>query len=236
MFAGCTGDGEGTTVEETITPSASMTTVEETDPPAPSATAVEGPTPTSSGTAVEEMIACEHPDGYAMTYPADWHTYPDDEDPELGHHACSIFGTAPMELEAATSMPWLPIRVWVWDGLPFEDATSPELRSGEAPSRDLETQETTIAGQPAMRIVSVSDAPQDAPRSDYYLPAGTETVDWIVDLSTDTADRVLLGRAIPPAAAFTGVSEADTSAEGATSVDSTAEVLDAMMASLSLTR
>lgn len=189
---------------------------------------------TTSGTTPEEGITCEHPDGYALTYPADWQTYPNGEDPDLGHLACGVFGTAQMELEPQTDLPWVPIRVWVWDGLPFEAATETEFPHGEAPGRTLETQETSIAGRPAVRMVVVSEAPQDAPLSDYYLPRGTESVLWAVDLSTDTADRVLLGSAIPPAAAFTGVAEADKSAESAASVDSTADVLDAMMASLTL--
>ena len=133
-------------------------------------------------------------------------------------------------------MPWLPIRVWVWEGLSFESATQPEFRSGESPSRDVETQDTTVAGRPAMRVVSVSEAPQDALPNDYELPRGTESVLWVVDLSTDSSDRVLLGRAIPPAAAFTGVTEAEKSAADAASVDATAEVLDSMMVSLTLTR
>lgn len=222
-LAGCSGEGEATTAEETITPTASGTTAEETL------------TATASGPTAGETVACEHPDGYALAYPADWQTYPDEEDPDLGHLACGIFGTAQMELEPATAMPWLPIRVWVWDGLSFETATQADFRSGEAPSRDLESQDTTVAGRPAVRVVSVSEAPEEALPSDYYLPVGTESVWWIVDLSTETADRVLLGQAIPPASAATGVTQADKSAEGATSVASTAEVLDAMMASLTLT-
>ena len=238
-LGGCGGGGQPTTADGSITappPAPATATAEDTITPTVSATAEGTPVPTASWTTVAETLTCEHPDGYSLTYPADWQTYPDEADPDLGHLACGIFGTAPMVLEPATSMPWLPIRVWVWDGLPFEDATSPQFRSGEYPSRDLEVESTSVAGRPAVRVVSVSEAPEGAPPRDYELPNGTESVLWVVDLSTDTADRVLLGRAIPPAAAFTGVTEADKSAEGATSVDSTAEVLDAMMASLTLRR
>jgi len=232
-LAGCGGQAEPTAAEETT--ATTSTTVPES--PTPSATTPEETaTPTASGATVEETVTCEHRDGYVLAYPADWQTYPDEDDPDLGHLACGIFGTAEMELEPAASMPWLPIRVWVWEGLSFETANQPEFRAGEAPGRDLETKDTSVAGRPAVRVVSVSDAPRDALPSDYELPAGTESVWWIVDLSTDTADRVLLGRAIPPAAAFTGITETEKSAEGAASVDSTAAVLDAMMASLTLTQ
>lgn len=233
-LAGCSGQDEPTAAEETMT--ATTTTAPETITPTPSATTPEETaTPTASGTTVEETVTCEHRDGYTLAYPADWQTYPDENDPDLGHLACGIFGTAEMELEPETSMPWLPIRVKVEEGVSFEDATRPEARSGNYPSRDVDTQDTTVAGRPAVRVVSVSEAPQDAPPNDFYLPGGTESVYWIVDLSTDTTDRVFIGHAIPPAAAATGVTDADKSAEVATSVDSTAEVLDAMMASLSFT-
>ena len=238
LLGGCSDEGDATasgTVDETIT-STAATPAEQTTAPTPSATtAEEATTSTTAGTPVQETVTCEHPDGYAVTYPADWQTYPDESDPDLGDLACSIFGTAEMEVEPATSLPWVPIRVWIWDGLPFEIATQPEFRSSEAPSRDLESQDTTIAGRPAVRVVSLSEAASDTTPSDYYLPRGTETVSWIVDLSTDSTDRVLMAYAIPLATAFTGVTDADKSADGATSVDSTAEVLDAMMASLTLT-
>ena len=237
-LTGCSDEGDATpprTVDATITSTASTPTEQAPAPTTSATTTADAAAPTIAATPDVETITCEHPDGYAVTYPADWQTYPDESDPDLGHLACSIFGTAEMEVEPATSLPWVPIRVWIWDGLPFETATQPEFRSSEAPSRDLESQDTTIAGRRAVRVVSVSEAAADAPPSDYYLPRGTETVSWIVDLSTGSTDRVLMAYAIPLATAFTGVTDADKSADGATSVDSTAEVLDAMMASLTLT-
>ena len=180
----------------------------------------------------ETPTTCEHPDGYALTYPSGWRTYPSDGDPDFAHLHCSLFGTAPMQsFEPGTEFPWVPIRVHVWDGLPFEITGQPEFRAGESSMRDVESRHTLVAGRPALRVVSVSEASEV---TSYSLPRGTEIVSWYVDLSTDTADRVLLGSAIPLASAETGVTNADKAADGATTVDTTAKVLDAMMASLIL--
>ena len=192
---------------------------------------------TASGETDVGRITCEHADGYAVTYPADWQTYGNEENPDLAHLGCRIFGTAELEVvEAATSLPWVPIGVKVEDGVSFQDVTRPELGSGDEvfPRRVVESTDTTVAGRPALRVVSVSEAPEDAPPNDYSLSGGTEMVSWYVDLATATTDRVLIAQAIPLASASTGVTDDDKTADGATSVSSTAEVLDAMMASLTL--
>lgn len=172
---------------------------------------------------------CEHPDGFALTYPFGWQTYDGRNNPDLSAHHCSLFGTATIEVWPGGELPWVPIRVHVWDGLPFEAALNPQFRGFETGLRDVSSREATVAGRPAVRLVSVSEAEE---ASTYALPRGVEVVSWYVDLSTDTTDRVLLGRAIPLAEADTGATQADKSAPGAESVEPIAKVLDAMMASL----
>ncbi|HHX47817.1 MAG TPA: hypothetical protein GX718_10680 [Brevibacterium sp.] len=191
-----------------------------------------GDEPAVSGATVEETVTCEHLDGYALTYPADWQTYAEDE-PDL-QLSCGLFGTAPIEVEnSSTHLPWIPIRVKV-DPIAYESIAGQGF-DPDGLFRDLKSRETTVAGRPAVRVLSVSEVPENTLPNVFQLPGGTEKVTWYVDLSTETADRVLIASAIPPAAADTGVTEADKSSEGATSVDSTADVLDAMMTSLTLT-
>ncbi|MFN2344130.1 MAG: hypothetical protein ABR616_00255 [Dermatophilaceae bacterium] len=109
--------------------------------------------PAVSGMPAGGTITCEHPNGYAVTYPSTWQTYANQDQAGLGDLGCSIFGTAPMAVEPETELPWVPIRVHIEDGVSFEDATRQQARMGDS-FRDVESQDNSVAGQLRRRSTS----------------------------------------------------------------------------------
>jgi hypothetical protein len=158
--------------------------------------AVGPPTPPAAG----EMQLSERCDGEAgvtVAYPAGWHTGGAGE-------ACERFHPEPLDDGAGPA--GAAIRLTV------EDVTREEAAATGA-GQELARALATVAGQPAVRVMSLAGA--DGP-----LPAGTRSLTYLVDLSDVRGEPATL--------------LATTSDAGELAFESNRLVLDAMMRGLEL--
>lgn len=107
-------------------------------------------------------------DGYAVAYPADWHTNAGDVLP-----ACSYFHPVPFELRPGTEALEIAIRV-DREPIAFDLFTEP------GPTRDEQSrEELELAGRPAVRVVYTATG-------EGLLPRGVRGYEYAVDLDGDT--------------------------------------------------
>ena len=112
---------------------------------------------------------CENPDaGYAVRYPAGWHT-----NDGAVTAPCSFFHPDPFELPEASEPPPLAVSI---SREPFALADL----AGESPAtRVLASEEVEVAGRPALRRETESTG-------DGLLPAGVHSLEYLVDLDGET--------------------------------------------------
>ncbi len=112
---------------------------------------------------------CENPDaGYAVRYPAGWHT----NDGSVTA-PCSFFHPDPFELPEASEPPPLAVSI------SREPIALADL-AGESPAtRVLASEEVEVAGRPALRRETESTG-------DGLLPAGVHSLEYLVDLDGET--------------------------------------------------
>ena len=112
---------------------------------------------------------CENPDaGYAVRYPAGWHT----NDGSVTAR-CSFFHPDPFELPEASEPPPLAVSI------SREPIALADL-AGESPAtRVLASEEVEVAGRPALRRETESTG-------DGLLPAGVHSLEYLVDLDGET--------------------------------------------------
>ncbi len=112
---------------------------------------------------------CENPDaGYAVRYPAGWHT----NDGSVTA-PCSFFHPEPFELPEASEPPPLAVSI------SREPIALADL-AGESPAtRVLASEEVEVAGRPALRRETESTG-------DGLLPAGVHSLEYLVDLDGET--------------------------------------------------
>lgn len=112
---------------------------------------------------------CENPDaGYAVRYPAGWHT-----NDGAVTAPCSFFHPDPFELPEASEPPPLAVSI------SREPIALADL-AGESPAtRVLASEEVEVAGRPALRRETESTG-------DGLLPAGVRSLEYLVDLDGET--------------------------------------------------
>lgn len=130
-------------------------------------TETETETEASGGDELAER--CENPDaGYAVRYPAGWHT----NDGSVTA-PCSFFHPEPFELPEASEPPPLAVSI------SREPIALADL-AGESPAtRVLASEEVEVAGRPALRRETESTG-------DGLLPAGVRSLEYLVDLDGET--------------------------------------------------
>lgn len=130
-------------------------------------TETETETEASGGDELAER--CENPDaGYAVRYPAGWHT----NDGSVTA-PCSFFDPEPFELPEASEPPPLAVSI---SREPFALA---DLASESPATRVLASEEVEVAGRPALRRETESTG-------DGLLPAGVRSLEYLVDLDGET--------------------------------------------------
>ena len=112
---------------------------------------------------------CENPDaGYAVRYPAGWHT----NDGSVTA-PCSFFHPEPFELPEASEPPPLAVSI------SREPIAFADLTRGSPATRVLASDEVEVAGRPALRRETESTG-------DGLLPAGVRSLEYLVDLDGET--------------------------------------------------
>jgi len=112
---------------------------------------------------------CENPDaGYAVRYPAGWHT----NDGSVTA-PCSFFHPEPFELPEASEPPPLAVSI------SREPIALADLTRGSPATRVVAREEVEIAGRPAVRRETESTG-------DGLLPAGVRGLEYLVDLDGET--------------------------------------------------
>lgn len=112
---------------------------------------------------------CENPDaGYAVRYPAGWHT----NDGSVTA-PCSFFHPEPFELPEASEPPPLAVSI------SREPIALADLADESPATRVLASEEVEVAGRPALRRETESTG-------DGLLPAGVRSLEYLVDLDGET--------------------------------------------------
>lgn len=158
LLVGACGDDDGTTMPS------SGEVPSTTTPDTTTSTATSSSTTTSTTTQADDgdvqlEQTCESPDGFTISYPGDWEAVSD----------CGQFGPAPLDAPTPNTDERTGVVSGFVDLVPFEQVSEPT-------EGDDERQETTVAGQPAVRV--------EGEQSGVGLyPEGTAYVRWLVDLS-----------------------------------------------------
>lgn len=106
--------------------------------------------------------------GYRVSYPAEWHTNPGDVVP-----ACSFFDSEPVEVPEAQEVFDLAVSI-KREPVRFERVTA-----GDPGTRILSSEETTVAGRPAVRRETEATGAA-------LLPEGIHATQYLVDLDGET--------------------------------------------------
>lgn len=171
LVAGACGDDDDaapTTSAEVTSPTSEGTSTSTTTS---SSTTTSTSTTTTAGgddgDGVQLERSCQSPDGFSISYPADWQAVSD----------CGQFGPAPLEEPAPATDERTGVVMAFVDAVPFEEVSQPT-------EGDTAREETTIAGHPAVRV--------EGEQSGIGLyPEGTSYVRWLVDLSEVRGDATL---------------------------------------------
>ena len=156
---GC-DSGEAPSTSSSTTTMTTATTSTSTTATTPStSTATDAPTQTCSNTEA----------GYSIDYPAGWSTNAGDVTPP-----CRYFHPQPFEVPEATEVIGLAVTIDV-EEVPFEVVVAPD-KLGE---QELDREETTVAGRPAVRVETVSTG-------EALLPEGVRSYQYAVDLGAST--------------------------------------------------
>lgn len=107
--------------------------------------------------------------GYSIDYPAGWSTNAGDVAPP-----CRYFHPQPFDVPEATEVFGLAVTIDV-EEVPFDVVAAPDKLA----EQDLDREETTVAGRPAVRVETVSTG-------EALLPEGVRSYQYAVDLGDST--------------------------------------------------
>lgn len=162
LVAAC-GDDDDTTMptsgEVTSTTGPETTTSSSVEATTTSSSTTTSTTSEPDGDAASLEQTCESPDGFTISYPGDWEAVSD----------CGQFGPAPLDAPTPNTDERTGVVSAFIDPVAFEQVAEPT-------EGDVDRQETTVAGQPAVRV--------EGEQSGVGLyPEGTAYVRWLVDVS-----------------------------------------------------
>ena len=130
-------------------------------------------TTTSSSLPGGELSACENPEGFTISAPADWATNAGDVVP-----ACSQFNPEPFDVPRGTDERVAAIAAYV-DPVPFATAAEPDENGEE------DRAVTTIDGRQAVRISGESSG-------DGLYPAVTPMTSYLIDVTPEGGEPATL--------------------------------------------
>ena len=170
VLAACGDDddtaGTASTTEDTV-----ATTSAETSTSSSSSSSSTSSTSPSSTTRAEDGVqlaeSCDSPDGFTISYPADWGAVND----------CGQFGPEPIDEPAPATDERTGVVSAFIDPVPFEQVAAPT-------PGDRDRREATVDGRPAVRV-------EGQVTGEGLYPEGTEYVRWLVDVTDGGAPATL---------------------------------------------